>query len=778
MAKPRWILVLLVALWAVDAVVGLGTFWAHDLRHHHIPWRVWASSEWFQGNIPLWNPDVGNGFPLAADGQTGVFYLPNMLLFGLLPVAAATNISILGHIAFAAEGMRRLMNALGVRGPGALLGAVAFAFSGFMSTHIGYLGMQNAAAWLPWLVSAAVAGRWPPIGLCAGMMLVAGHPQIALIGLIAAAAVALWQGKLRIFCVGALIGGIAASPQLLATAELLGSSMREGGVSDSFAHIGALPMAELINGVLPSFFGLDRPADIAQSYFHRGDGYWGAGANHWDMSFYLGVVVTILAVLGARGQRFWLGLSGAAVLLMVGSPLWDALRMLPFFDSMRFPVRFSLWLTLAVAVLAGKGLETALNHPRPRALAWSLAAIASLFAGALSVGGAVFARLRPALEQSLIARYAGRSTGDTGVPLTTGAPEMSDADALERVQQILSGAAASLDPLSPANLVAIGLVLAVSVLMVARAQRWVSTPVVALTLIALSYGDLWHFGADYNPRTPTQTVNQPPAAVARLGTALTSGRVAVVDRRRDPSMDKELISSNLGLQYGLHDVLVPSPLLNLRNEALLEKTGLDIGERGPQKWRLVEKHLPLISMMGVRWLFSEHPAEGDWFTPHMSQPVYLYENTAVMPREFLVWCVEVSDDPWASLDTLNPAVSAIVERDVGIAECRTPMSEGAVTSAVDEPDYRVLHVDTAAPALLVQAESFAPGWVATIDGEPAEIHRVNWTFRGVVVPPGHHSVELRYQPEWLSASLPVSLLAWLGMILGVALRRPDRLGEE
>jgi uncharacterized membrane protein YfhO len=106
------------------------------------------------------------------------------------------------------------------------------------------------------------------------------------------------------------------------------------------------------------------------------------------------------------------------------------------------------------------------------------------------------------------------------------------------------------------------------------------------------------------------------------------------------------------------------------------------------------------------------------------------------------------------------------------------MSDGTVSASVDEAHYRRLHVDTAAPALLVQAESYAPGWVATIDGEPAELHRVNWTFRGVVVPPGHHTVELKYQPQWLSASLPVSLLAWLGLLLGLVIRQTGPVGEE
>ena len=45
----------------------------------------WASS------IPLWSPEVGNGFPLMADGQTGVLYLPNIVLGALLPVQWALS---------------------------------------------------------------------------------------------------------------------------------------------------------------------------------------------------------------------------------------------------------------------------------------------------------------------------------------------------------------------------------------------------------------------------------------------------------------------------------------------------------------------------------------------------------------------------------------------------------------------------------------------------------------------------------------------------------------
>jgi hypothetical protein len=57
------------------------------------------------------------------------------------------------------------------------------------------------------------------------------------------------------------------------------------------------------------------------------------------------------------------------------------------------------------------------------------------------------------------------------------------------------------------------------------------------------------------------------------------GRYAVVDRRVDPALDVELLSSSLGLLFGQRDVLIPSPLLRLRAEALLAQAGLDVGDK-------------------------------------------------------------------------------------------------------------------------------------------------------------------------------------------------------
>ncbi|HTL70419.1 MAG TPA: hypothetical protein VL404_03915, partial [Candidatus Eisenbacteria bacterium] len=47
--------------------------------------------------LPLWTPLIQSGFPLFAEGQTGMLYLPNLVLFSLLPFKAAYNAMFLLH---------------------------------------------------------------------------------------------------------------------------------------------------------------------------------------------------------------------------------------------------------------------------------------------------------------------------------------------------------------------------------------------------------------------------------------------------------------------------------------------------------------------------------------------------------------------------------------------------------------------------------------------------------------------------------------------------------
>jgi len=57
-----------------------------------------------------------------------------------------------------------------------------------------------------------------------------------------------------------------------------------------------------------------------------------------------------------------------------------------------------------------------------------------------------------------------------------------------------------------------------------------------------------------------------------------------------------------------------------------------------------------------------------------------------------------------------------------------------------------LQIETNAPTatVLVVSEIFYPGWVATIDGQPARINVADYLLRGIALPAGQHHVEMHY----------------------------------
>jgi hypothetical protein len=68
--------------------------------------------------------------------------------------------------------------------------------------------------------------------------------------------------------------------------------------------------------------------------------------------------------------------------------------------------------------------------------------------------------------------------------------------------------------------------------------------------------------------------------------------------------------------------------------------------------------------------------------------------------------------------------------------------------------------------LLVLADSYAPGWRASVDGQQVAIHPVNHLFRGVALGAGEHRVRFEYRPESVAAGAAPSLVAaplWLAL---------------
>src|SRR5262249_15063435 len=81
---------------------------------------------------------------------------------------------------------------------------------------------------------------------------------------------------------------------------------------------------------------------------------------------------------------------------------------------------------------------------------------------------------------------------------------------------------------------------------------------------------------------------------------------------------------------------------------------------------------------------------------------------------------------------------------------------GTARIVEDLPERVVVDVVAATPAYLVLADTFDPGWSATVDGRPAPIRPAYVAFRAVFLSKGRHTVEFTYRPAGLEQGLALT----------------------
>jgi len=645
------------------------------------------------------------------------------------------------------------------------MAGASFALSGFVVTHFTYAGMIQAASWLPWggvailgITEAGVTMRarvsamagWAAV---VGMILTAGHPQVAAIGLLGCGWVYIVysRGMVQRALVGGglVLGVLAALPQLLASLELSSHSARTGGVDDGFASMGALPPQELLNIVMPHFWGWERPADIALTYVHKGALYFGTGENHWENAFYMGIPILLLAIWGLfqRANRGWVVLAGLSLLLMLGdlTPLYSVIRALPGFEYFRFPARFSLLVTFAIVVLAASGLDNLLDRGPGKSERIYRRAIYGAVAILIIVATSAWFFLGSKGE-SLVFRLAGPD------------PEP---DFVVRVESLVNGLIESTTPWGVSvlwpSLLALGTILIISIRRVRVTPARSGQLMLLLVLLDLSW-----FGADYNPSTPIDEINEVSRTARIVSAEGGLYRTATVDRVQSPELDSELLSASLGIVWGVNDVIVLSPLLMPRNERLLAAAGLDVGmDHGPNKADDLFENFSISERMGVRWFTSVHRLTHPSLELVSNEDgVRLYRNPHAPERAYFSSCVARVADLDQAFETLiaeDDLSLVVVESDVNSEPESNCTGEASVEITNFEAHEVSISVNADRAGVLVLADTWYPGWAASLDGEPVDIMRADVAFRGIEVPAGEHTVVFSYEPFWAGT------LRWAGV---------------
>ncbi len=130
---------------------------------------------------------------------------------------------------------------------------------------------------------------------------------------------------------------------------------------------------------------------------------------------------------------------------------------------------------------------------------------------------------------------------------------------------------------------------------------------------------------------------------------------------------------------------------------------------------------------------------------------------------------ENADREIEALNTLRPSSEAVVDKRFSETIHSASFSKDTtLTIQLEkyEPNNLVYSSSSDAEQAAIFSEIYYPkGWKATIDGEPAEIFRTNYILRGLIVPPGKHTIEFRFEPLSYYLGSKISLASSILLII-------------
>jgi hypothetical protein len=193
--------------------------------------------------------------------------------------------------------------------------------------------------------------------------------------------------------------------------------------------------------------------------------------------------------------------------------------------------------------------------------------------------------------------------------------------------------------------------------------------------------------------------------------------------------------------------------------------------------RLTVEELSLIDDQGHTTLLSQLTHKSALRIVYMSDTVAVWENPSALPRAWVVHSAERVDD-----DTVLARMRRgdwQPDRTVFLYTGAEPVQPSPVDRATDQvrivrtqPERVELSVKTDQTGYLVLADSWFPGWQATLDGRPVEILRANLLFRAVAVEPGYHTLVFEYQSRPFQVGCLVAVFSLIVAVgIGLALNR-------
>ena len=762
-------------------------FYTYPLRT--ILWRMLRA-----GQLPVWTPLVFSGFPLLAMAQLGVGY-PLTWAHLFLPDHWAAELYVLAPFLLAPAFTYAYAREIGRSRLAALLAGLAFGYGGLMTNTYGMNGIPtNALMWLPLVLVALERARRESFASCLvgatmpyAMSVLTGHAQSCLLVGLVAGAYALWlalapvkQAEAQVLnaqtrawwprwrpllvaaCAGALGAGLGAF-QILETARATRRSIRHALTYEYFSAGAFTPREALLSFIAPL-------------------------AHYIEVTTYVVPLACALALYTivraarrktARDPRilFWLFVACLSFVLMLGDsvPLYRLVYRVPVVNLFRTPSRHAFEWTFALAMLSAYGWDALREASAARVRSSSAerrAFVASVLLVALGAAVGILWWLAVNSGAGLLAGMASERAYIVWKMLFTACVLLAWWCA-RRVMATRRREA----------LLAFVLVLGCLGEPLVLIRKWwagTAKPAARFT----------------TPGQATRYLQQFPPAEGRVYVHANLGLDENTPAPRFDVLDQTA-------PYGLHNVGGYEPLILTRYSRALGDVDYDAvrpraGRDPARELFTAQSHvLDLLNTTHVV-AFSDlmhmpaaplNPAR--WQTVAEFDGVIVLRNTRALPRAWLVADAEVVDGEEAlgrirgddTRCTFEPEFTALVEAKP-MELPRLPggaLAPGSSARVVAYEPSR-LRIETAAPTptVLVVSEIFYPGWEATIDGGRAPILLTDYVLRGVALPAGRHTVEMRYAAPAArnGALISVATLLLLCGLFIYARRQQRRMTEH
>jgi hypothetical protein len=722
-----------------------------DLLGQHLPGKHFLVRSWQEtGELPLWCPYSFAGMPFIHDPQIAAFYPVHwaLLLVPLDRLGAAMSWLIVGHVIVAGWCMYAYARGQELNRFPAVVAAAGYMFAGKTLLHLlgGGHYILVGLAWLPlvllWLEQAIRQGsllRATAAGAAYALIVLGTHPQWTMY---AGLFIALWTLEPVLTARGqdgkhpASLGGwlgygawVLLVAVALSAVQLLPSL--EASTLATRAFRGA-PPNPVLGEAIRTWGGLIGPSMIVPN---------------WESRTGLGVLwVTVAALAPAWGSRRVQFHAAVAVLLLLhvlsGGVL---LRWLPGFSFVRIPARAAVLLALPVALLAANTLQAWFGSQGPEAgvkRRGRVLLLGTVAVALLSAGIEWLLSSRPAIQPPLY-WWGLLLTGPAAFWLLGRGPH-------------------------------------------AAPRLW------SLAWSALLLADLWTLGLPLVAVRRQEEILAPSPCVSYLARhPADSGRV--LDRDAGDRNGDSPLGFTLPFLLGVETVRGYNPLDVHRYKEYVQFIKDDdppvLALEGIANFPV--RNRALLDLLGVHYVLQpvsslpeidnvtvvdtdDSPRAYCFLNGGTRQfPAYaVWENTQAMPRAFVV----PSAAPLPARSEVLAALKSTDFRRTVLLEGALPTSGTLTGRGTFRPatirDYRpnrvTIDVESDAPAYLVLADIWYPGWRCSIDGNPVPVYRANYVFRAVPVPAGRREVCFTFEPNSYLWGKRISLgsVAVLAILVG------------